>query len=345
MKLKVKSNRRGVKLTGEASGAEELIYSEAECVKSGCDETLFTFSYAQRKKGYAFEYFVGTARPIREVLSAPIPREYFEPMLVSFLDLAQACDAKGLTCQRVSFEEEHIFFDPVRYSLRFAYMPVRGATERISSPLKALENLTLRARFHDEEAQQLADRVLDHVRRSPIFSWPEYEAFLREQGVLDKPEAEARDTSLLNGRATARIDCRDSYGFDFMSAQQVQAAAPKPAAHPACSTAARPHAVQKAAPPRAFKLVRLLDGAEWPLKQGINIIGSAADADVRLEGVEGVSRRHAEVLVASDACQITDLHSTNGVQVNGARLKPGVPRVISEDDAIRIARMQLMITG
>ena len=83
---------------------------------------------------------------------------------------------------------------------------------------------------------------------------------------------------------------------------------------------------------------------DWP-KQGINIIGSAADADVRLEGVEGVSRRHAEVLVASDACQITDLHSTNGVQVNGARLKPGVPRVISEDDAIRIARMQLMITG
>lgn len=332
MKLKVKSNRRGVKLTGEAGGSETLIYAEAECVKGGCDETLFALSYEQKKKGYEFEYYVGTARPIKEVLSAPIPLEYFEPMLVSFLELAQACDANGLTHQRVCFEEEFIFFDPVRYSLRFVYMPVRGATERISSPLKALEHLAQRVQLKDADAQQLADDVLDYVMRSAIFSWPEYEVFLREHGVLDRGDASPRDTSLLEARVTSRIDCRDMYGFDFMATSEE-----------ASSRAPLEASTQSVQPRHQFALMRMLDGAEWPLKHGINVIGSSSTCDVRLEGIEGVSRRHAELLVSNDACQITDLNSTNGIQLNGIRLNPNRPVTLEKGDIIHIARMQLTL--
>lgn len=341
MKLKVKSNRRGVTLKGETAAAEELLYSEAECVKSGCDETLLTFSYEQKKKGYAFEYYVGTARPIREVLSMPLPREYFEPMLISFLDLARTCDMKGLSVQRVSFEEEHIFFDPARYSLRFVYMPVRGVTERISSPLEALEELTKRARFDDEGARGLADRVLDHVRRSAIFSWIEYETFLREQGVLDKPDGDVRDTSLLDGRTTTRIDCRDSYGFDFMSEQATSAVQiSQPAQAPVIPRASQmqPAACQEP------KLVRMLDGVEWPLKPGSNVIGAAQECDICLEGVEGISRQHAALQVGAHGCQIMDLNSTNGVTVDGKRIPPGAPVALERGSRIHIARMQLTLT-
>lgn len=331
MKLKVKSNRRGVKLRGETTGSEELLYSEAECIKAGCDETLFTLSYEKRKKGYEFEYYVGTARPLKEVLSGPIPLEYFEPMLISFLDLAQACDANGLTSQRVCFDEEYIFFDPVRYSLRFVYIPVRGATERISSPLKALEHLAQRVKLKDAHAQQLADNVLDYVMRNAIFSWPDYEDFLRGQGVLDRNDVVAHDTSLLESRTTTRIDCRDLYGYDFMSTEETApASAKEPERAPVAAS-------------RRFVLVRMLDGAEWPLKHGINVIGSAADCDVCLEGVEGVSRCHAEILVASDACQIADLGSTNGTHVNGTHLAPNRPVVLHEGDTIHIARIQLTV--
>lgn len=333
MKLKVKSNRRGVKLRGEAIGSETLIYTEAECIKDGCDETLFSLSYEKKKKGYEFEYYVGTARPIKEVLSSPLPLEYFEPMLVSFLDLAKACDANSLTHQRVCFDDEYIFFDPVRYSLRFVYMPVRGATERISSPLKALEHLAQRVQLKDADAQELADSVLDYVMRSPIFSWPEYEAFLREQGVLDRGESGPRDTSLLGERTTTRIDCRDEYGFDFMDVSEEEPLSPVPSVS----------SVQNAQPKRQFSLMRMLDGMEWPLKHGLNVVGSSATCDVRLEGIEGVSRRHAEILVANDVCQITDLNSTNGLKVNGVSLTPGKPVTLEEGDTIHIARMQLTV--
>ena len=332
MKLKVKSNRRGVKLKGETTGSEDLIYSEAECIKAGCDETLFALSYEKKKKGYEFEYYVGTARPIKEVLSSPLALEYFEPMLVSFLDLAKACDSNGLTYQRVCFDDEYIFFDPVRYSLRFAYMPVRGATERIFSPLHALEHLAQRVKLKDEDAQELAASVLDYVMRSAIFSWPEYETFLHEHGVLDRSESNPRDTSLLEERATTRIDCRDSYGFDFMDApEEVPVDAHEPS-------------TRMPAQQRTFTLVRMLDGMEWPLKHGINVIGSSAASDVQLEGIEGVSRRHAEILVSNDACQITDLNSTNGLKVNGIKLAPNKPVTLQEGDIIHIARMQLTVT-
>lgn len=215
MKLKLRSHRRGLRLKGETVGLETLIYAEAECIKGGCDETLLSMTYIKKKKGYELEYFVGTARPIAEVLSAPLSLEYFESMLISFLELAKACDANGLTHQRVCFHDECIFFDPACYSLRFVYMPVRGATERISSPLEALEHLAQRVQLLDADAQRLAESVLDHVMRSAIFSWPEYEAFLREQGVLSRNSAGPQTAPTRETCPTPRIDRRTLYGYDF----------------------------------------------------------------------------------------------------------------------------------
>lgn len=213
MKLKVKSSRRGVKLKGETAGTEELLYAEAECVKTGCIEALFPFRYERRKKGYAFEYSVGCARLLKEFLRAPLSQEHFESMLTSFVELAKECDARSLTLQRVCFEEACLFFDPARYSLRFAYLPVRGATGRLAGPLDALEHLARHAWLEGAQAQQLACNALDYVRRSVIFSWPDYESFLHEQGVrslagirpVDAPDRSA------SGRSTSKF----LHGYDF----------------------------------------------------------------------------------------------------------------------------------
>ena len=66
MKIKQKSSRRHHGLTIETTVEEELAYAEAECVKRGCDETLLTFSYAKKGKGYRFVYYIGTAEPAME---------------------------------------------------------------------------------------------------------------------------------------------------------------------------------------------------------------------------------------------------------------------------------------
>lgn len=329
MKVKIKSTRRGVRVRGEATGSEVLIYPEAECVKQGCDATLLSFSYARRKKGYQFEYHAGTGRPLREMLSAPIPREYFEPMLISFLDLARVCDMNGLSMQRVSFDVDHVLFDPAKYSLRFVYMPVRGATERVSSPLEALEKLARNACFDDAHAQELAHRVLDYVLRSAIFSWTDYESFLRLQGVLEIEEGGRRDTSLLDGRVAVPADCRDRHGFDFMSHASEHSrpeSQPKPA-----------HELPAHAAITAHVLRRALDGYEWPLKAGSNLIGTSKGCDIRLAGIEGVSRQHAALQVSDNGIKIMDMNSTNGVTVNGRRIPAGVPVVLQKGDRIHIA--------
>ncbi|GAC1439353.1 MAG: hypothetical protein NVSMB55_00530 [Mycobacteriales bacterium] len=49
------------------------------------------------------------------------------------------------------------------------------------------------------------------------------------------------------------------------------------------------------------------------------VIGRGADADLRLADT-GISRRHAELFVGTDAVELVDLRSTNGTSVNGRRI-------------------------
>lgn len=336
MKLKVKSGRRGTKLTGESVAGEEFVYAEAECVRAGCDETLLTFSYEQKKRGYTFDYYVGTACPIGDIMRDVLPREYYESMLVSFLRLAQACDNNGLSMQRVSLEPETILFDPARYVLRFAYMPVRGTTEHISSALQAIEYISENFEFGDDDTQELADKVLDYVRRAPIFSWIEYEAFLKEIGVLEgKTASTSRNASYSEDRQTSRIDCRDTFGYDFVSQ-----AAEIPSEQ---QVVEKPNVI--AAGEYHFSLVRLLDGMEWDIPEGVSKIGSLQECDICLSDVNGVSRTHATFTVIGDNCTIEDNDSTNGTSVNGRRIAPKTPVDMKPGDRILIARTQFELKG
>jgi pSer/pThr/pTyr-binding forkhead associated (FHA) protein len=61
----------------------------------------------------------------------------------------------------------------------------------------------------------------------------------------------------------------------------------------------------------------------------------------------GASRRHAKIVFAPDGrLTLQDLASTNGTQVNGADVKPGVLQPLSEGDAIRVGRWtRLVVRG
>lgn len=61
-------------------------------------------------------------------------------------------------------------------------------------------------------------------------------------------------------------------------------------------------------------------GKMFKLDRAEMVIGRSPDADILLED-EGVSRRHAKVVVRSDgSVQLVDLNSTNGTYNNGARV-------------------------
>ena len=63
-----------------------------------------------------------------------------------------------------------------------------------------------------------------------------------------------------------------------------------------------------------------VDGERHPVDKRVMVLGRAQDCDIRLAD-PNVSRRHAEVRQEETSYWIVDLGSTNGMEVNGRRLR------------------------
>lgn len=70
------------------------------------------------------------------------------------------------------------------------------------------------------------------------------------------------------------------------------------------------------------------------------VIGRSRGCDIVLEDA-GVSRRHAKISPSSQGWMIEDLHSTNGVSVNGQRL-PGGAAMLRDGDRIELANTEIV---
>jgi FHA domain-containing protein len=68
--------------------------------------------------------------------------------------------------------------------------------------------------------------------------------------------------------------------------------------------------------PRTGRAVLVAGGKRLALAPGGGIVGRSRDSDIVLSDAS-VSRRHAEIRPGDGGWLITDLHSTNGVRVNG----------------------------
>jgi hypothetical protein len=72
--------------------------------------------------------------------------------------------------------------------------------------------------------------------------------------------------------------------------------------------------------PAATTRPRLLAaGQDIPLTSATTVLGRGSDVDIRLED-PGVSRRHAKISTSNGRSTITDLGSTNGTLVDGAKV-------------------------
>jgi DNA-binding winged helix-turn-helix (wHTH) protein len=76
-----------------------------------------------------------------------------------------------------------------------------------------------------------------------------------------------------------------------------------------------------------------------PLASGENIVGRAAQADVRIDH-STVSRRHARIVIAEEDARVEDLDSKNGTSVCGNRLAQ--PLMLRDGD--RVAFGQALLT-
>ncbi len=77
-------------------------------------------------------------------------------------------------------------------------------------------------------------------------------------------------------------------------------------------------------------------GQEIELNQDVTSVGRATDAGVRLED-QFASRQHAEILRMESGYQVRDLHSKNGVHIDGQRLAAGASAWLSEGVEVQFA--------
>jgi phage tail-like protein len=73
---------------------------------------------------------------------------------------------------------------------------------------------------------------------------------------------------------------------------------------------------------------------------GSTIVGRQAGAELQLDQIQ-VSRRHAQIECTATECRITDLGSSNGTHVDGEKLTPHVPLLLTHDAVIRIGPFEL----
>lgn len=64
------------------------------------------------------------------------------------------------------------------------------------------------------------------------------------------------------------------------------------------------------------------ESIEFSIDSKTVIIGKSDDCDIVLS-VDGFSRKHCQVDVENDDIYITDLNSTNGVEINDERIEAG----------------------
>jgi pSer/pThr/pTyr-binding forkhead associated (FHA) protein len=76
---------------------------------------------------------------------------------------------------------------------------------------------------------------------------------------------------------------------------------------------------EEEAEPRASASISF-DGETHELTGRTAVLGRSKDCEIRLAD-PNVSRRHAEIRPDGDGYKVVDLDSTNGIEVNGKRLK------------------------
>jgi pSer/pThr/pTyr-binding forkhead associated (FHA) protein len=90
---------------------------------------------------------------------------------------------------------------------------------------------------------------------------------------------------------------------------------------------------------------------EFPLTKEVSLgrldpaTATFPDIDLTTDGAleKGVSRRHAKITRKGTELFLEDLGSVNGTLLNGKRLTPYLPHVLSDKDEIRVGRLLMRI--
>lgn len=90
----------------------------------------------------------------------------------------------------------------------------------------------------------------------------------------------------------------------------------------------------------SWQLLSLGEGPDIPIDKPILLFGRHDECDVQVHSRK-ISRRHCCLAVVSDYLVVRDLGSTNGIRINGQRVREGRLRL---GDELQIANLKYQLT-
>jgi hypothetical protein len=233
-------------------------------------------------------------------------------------------------------------------------MVLRGIEQKIEALFEGVFGRAFRTNVQPVElARKLAKEMDDHktVSVSRIYVPNEYTIYL---STADREQFESYETSLLSELEEYLVEHAKRESYALLTAPLVKLETdddlavgefgistrvmqPRRARHgpeepeerlvPGATVVYRPGAVEDepavAAPPRddgTRVAVLVWRGQRQRIDRDVAVIGRARDCDIVVDDAN-VSRRHAELRHEGPAFWIVDLDSTNGIEVNGRRLR------------------------
>lgn len=153
----------------------------------------------------------------------------------------------------------------------------------------------------------------------------------------------ALDTRLPTGRFTVSSEAVAGVSTPAEApAPRARTQASTPAPAPAPSGFERPSGPAESDRDRTRELVLEVNGMRHPLQAPGLVIGRGTEADLRIND-PGISRRHAEIRVGQSTdgtIDIVDLGSTNGITVDGAKVRHAV---LHEGSRIEIGTTRMLV--
>lgn len=323
MKLKDKTDKFGVTTITCKAKARESFDSFAASSFSLGKKWFLPFKYEAKKKTTTLKFSVNNLISLEEFFTYALLREQFAEFLKSLSTFLTYMREHSVQNEYVLFDTKFVLINKEDMQLKFVYLPFK-TPEYQSKPLyDFLIEVGEKLQLANEAADgHLLQRYRDFFVLRELFSVTKF------KDMVDSIYAEtftdrAVDEVLAPKTADLKLDSYESLGAKKDVFVEVA---------PALGN--RGAAVQN---PKNCGFVRTATGQRLIFSEFPTIIGSGEQAQMRIEDVSSISRKHAKVDLDDGVFTICDLGSTNGTHLNGRKLPANRDFALKEGDSIKLA--------
>lgn len=285
------------------------------------------------KRAATLECRLDNFLPLSNYLRSLVTFNDFLEILYCIIDSIKVCNKSLLNQNNIELNLDSIFIEPSSKIIKLIYWPVVNLNNYI--PQKNFFMDIFHSTNFASIDKTFQKQYLDFFNTLMPFSLNNFEKLILEmQGKKVQTADISPSSNLLNEDGTSS------------SLQPVVSKGKDLTYDPvALSTSAKVvSATASAINNRVAVLKRVSNDEIVTINSGVFKIGkSEADNNYAIVDNSAISRKHAEILTISDGYFIVDCNSTNGVKINGKKIKPSVEYKIKRGDKIHLANEEFLV--